>query len=555
MKILGKSLLALAASGAAGAASATDIADFGELTQRLLNATAEKHFGFSRPVESASSANIPRTVGQGARDLMDVAGGLRAEIFSRKVAHAADQMVFWPSLEKPTHLLYCVEVFTPATIGRFENGTPKLTPSVQSIDLKTREVRTILRGMAGCDGIARTPWGTVIATEEDGSLSTPLDGSLGSASGIDNHLGGVYEILDPLAVTNITVKRGADRGTAFDAGGAEGNISDADGHFGVALRLALPEMAWEGIAITPEGVLYAGDELRPGEDTTGDFGTIGGPGDDGGAIFKFVPSIPRSPGQPAVTNLAQSPFVMGESFAMRINCSSSGNPANRQFGQGCEKGRAEWVTVDPATARPDANRFGATGFYRPEDMDSDPNSDDVRFCWTNTGNRSALNFGEVLCGTDTDPLNTSGLVVDASFPETMSSATQTTFVEVFLEGDADLNQPDNIAFHAKTGNVYVIEDSTNGDVFACLPDGEDRDEQTDGCVRVLTLKDKSAEPTGFIFDRSGDRAYVFVQHTDDSQAGALANDGFGTDDLVVISGFRHAAKPHNRKGRPFFWWW
>jgi hypothetical protein len=224
---------------------------------------------------------------------------------------------------------------------------------------------------------------------------------------------------------------------------------------------------------------------------------------------------------------------------MRINCQADSEVAERQFGQGCEKGVAEWVKVNALAARADADRFGATGFYRPEDMDSDPNSGDFRFCWTNTGNRSALNFGEVLCGTDTDPLNEGGVVDDPAFPgETTVTANQSVAIEVFLEGDADLNAPDNIAFQAQTGNVYVIEDSTNGDVFACLPDGEDRDEQTDGCVRVLTLKDRSAEPTGFIFDKSGSRAFLFVQHSNDSQAATLDRDGFPTDDLVMITGFR-----------------
>ena len=64
-------------------------------------------------------------------------------------------------------------------------------------------------------------------------------------------------------------------------------------------------------------------------------------------------------------------------------------------------------------------------------------------------------------------------------------------------------QPDNFAFQPKTGNHYVIEDNPNGDIFACLPDGADRDIKTDGCVKILSVKDTSAEPTGFKFTADG----------------------------------------------------
>lgn len=63
---------------------------------------------------------------------------------------------------------------------------------------------------------------------------------------------------------------------------------------------------------------------------------------------------------------------------------------------------------------------------------------------------------------------------------------------------AGFNSFDNLAFQPRTGNLYVIEDHDKGDVYACLPDGEDRDIKTDGCIHVLSVKDSSAEPTGFM---------------------------------------------------------
>ena len=57
---------------------------------------------------------------------------------------------------------------------------------------------------------------------------------------------------------------------------------------------------------------------------------------------------------------------------------------------------------------------------------------------------------------------------------------------------------------------------------------------------MLSVKDTSAEPTGFIFAADGATAYVSVQHSDDTGMAAL--DGYGTDDVLVISGFAPVAK-------------
>jgi len=46
-------------------------------------------------------------------------------------------------------------------------------------------------------------------------------------------------------------------------------------------------------------------------------------------------------------------------------------------------------------------------------------------------------------------------------------------------------------------------DFTNDDVWACLLDGDDSDTLSDGCVRVMTLKDGNAEFTGIQFLADG----------------------------------------------------
>lgn len=187
-------------------------------------------------------------------------------------------------------------------------------------------------------------------------------------------------------------------------------------------------------------------------------------------------------------------------------------------------GNGAWVPVGAATARPDADVVGATGYYRPEDLHLDPNyeGEGIRFCFANTGNASAANFGEVLCAVDREP--------NSGEPNTGSVS-----INRFIEGDPELNQPDNLEFQPGSGLLYVIEDNAFGDIWACLPDGPDRDNKSDGCIRVVSLRDSSAEPTGFMFHPDGSKAYVVIQHSRDP-AGAKVDD-YDTDDLIVIDGF------------------
>lgn len=472
-------LVAVAHLGFIGAVGASDgdDNDFGRKVERQLAAQSEKLFGIERPLTDSAPATSGayRTPTQPAADQVLAAHGLRVEYLTRNAGNATDMMAFFPA-ERPTHLISCVE-------GRREQlADGRLNPSVQRIRLNDGQVETVLRGMNACDGIRTTPWGTVLVTEERSD-------------------GGAYEILNPLTVTNQSV---LDR--------ALGTVTDP---VNVAKRTALPTMAWEGLAVLPSGVVIAGDELRPGT-----------PADaDGGAIYKFVPTQPRVPSAPPIANLNDSPLVAGSVYAMQVSCVNN----RQQFGQGCEIGNAAWLPVNAASARADADAAGATGYYRPEDLHQDPlyqdatNAEAVRFCWANTGNEGGANYGEVVCGIDRAPL-------------TAAATERTVVVNRFIEGDVDFNSFDNLDFQPLTGNLYVIEDHPNGDVFACLADGADRDIKSDGCVKILSVKDSSAEPTGLIFDADGTTAYVAIQHSNDANMPSV--DGYATDDVLKISGFK-----------------
>ena len=253
-----------------------------------------------------------------------LADGLTSEYFSREAGQDWDQMVFWPhNASNPTHLVACIEEGLECLSGTC--GDPfvfgdKLTPGVQIIDLATREVTTIVRGMTICDGIRTTPWGTVLATEEDFTTDT----------------GSVYEILDPITTNEYTV---LDRGS----GGAPAVIVDqtgADASDQIIKRTALPIIRYEGFLVHESGVIIAGDEERPGSYEPGDT--------DGGAIYKFIPTTLHTSG--TISSLDQSPLISGTIYALQVSCRDD----RQQYGQGCEIGAGAWIPLTPTPASEDS---------------------------------------------------------------------------------------------------------------------------------------------------------------------------------------------------------
>lgn len=473
--------------------------DFGVQTEQRLHSQSQQQFGFGQPLSRPADATdyVPRQ-SAAAWQRVRLAKGLKAEFVTRNIATNGDMIALWPTATSPTHLIVCIEADLAA------GGT---NAGVQRVHIATGVVQTILYGTKGCDGIRTTPWGTILATEEED----------------DGH---AYEILDPLTTTGHWVENRATGLIRTSIGGAVTSTK-------IATRFALPTMAWEGLAVLPSGVVIAGDELRPG---------TGVNGNDGGAIFKFLPDVPNLGG--AVNALNQSPLVSGKVYAMVTSCQPKSSSSFPQFGQGCEIGVGAWVRVGATTARADANSRGATGYYRPEDLHQDKmyTGPGVRFCFANTGNEGANNYAEVICGVDDNPLPTvpnewlsSGKAFLTATGTARADAT-TVVVNRFVEGDLRFNSFDNLDFQPKTGNLYVIEDHTYGEVIACLPDGADRDLKTDGCVGVLSVVDPLAEPTGFIFDASGQTAYVILQHGE--QPGGMV----GTDDILKITGFKTSKK-------------
>jgi hypothetical protein len=211
----------------------------------------------------------------------------------------------------------------------------------------------------------------------------------------------MFEILDPLNTTEVTVLDGA----------AASTTTSDPAH--VRALPALGQLSFEGISVIPNGVVYYQDENRPSAI------------DNGGAYFKFIPSKLWT-GSTPITNLDDSPLSSGRVFGLRLGR----NSGNTDIGAANHVGRGNWVEITdgqfggpsnppaPAVApvvgrdnlRAAATALKLTSGYRPEDQDIDKGAlsqGNVRVCGTNTGQDASTaspngdnNFGETFCITD-----------------------------------------------------------------------------------------------------------------------------------------------------------
>src|SRR5262245_740653 len=124
-------------------------------------------------------------------------------------------MALWPDSEYPTHIIACNE-----------QGTGQ--PGLERIDLATGAVQVIVTGTTSCDPAKRTPWGTIIFGEETGN-------------------GQLLELIDPLNTTDVRYNRA----TVCCSGGTNPQ--------NLVRRTALGQLAFEGLGLLPNGVLYYGD--------------------------------------------------------------------------------------------------------------------------------------------------------------------------------------------------------------------------------------------------------------------------------------------------------
>jgi hypothetical protein len=442
---------------AAGAATAAAALDWGQTQQAATAKNAEALFGVSKPVPASSTASLSsREANTSPAALATVAKGLKVSVAASnfKLPPNIDMMVLWPP-DSPQWIIAC-------------NEQGPTDPGLVRISLATGQPATILTGTDSCDPARLTAWGTILFGEEAG----------GGPEG-----GRVYELLDPVGTTNVVLDR------------ATGVFSGGTGASNLIARPALGRTSYEGLALYPSGLTYYGNELRPSE------------GAPGGAYYKFVPDHPFLGGGP-ITSLSQSPLASGQVYGLRLGLREDAT----DYGQGTESGLGTWIAV-PADGDPDLEAFAIanhlTGYYRPEDLEIDraeEASGHVRVCGNNTGNEVVDHlWGNTICLTDGDIASASA---NTAVPE----------VQLLVVGSADLAMPDNLAYQPGRGNWIIHEDGDsattgrNNDLFACLDDGLDTDVLSDGCVRVATLNDLTAEWTGGFFSADGKHFFVSVQH-------------------------------------------
>jgi secreted PhoX family phosphatase len=454
-------------------ASAVIISDFGVSRDAKLASESENLFGIAKPLAASSLTSIDLATAQASpAKLVTLAKGLKARVVTSGIAPPnLDQMALWPNGSKPTHIVECNE-----------QGTTD--PGLVRISLATGATDTIVTGTTACDGVRRTAWGTILFSEEAGSG------------------GQTYELIDPLDTTGVSL----DRTTGVFSGGI--------GATNLVRRTALGRLSFEGHGLLASGVMYYGDELRPGT------------GAAGGAYFKFVPTTPFT-GSTPITSLADSPFASGKILGLRIGL----NGGATDYGQGTQSGRGTWVSIcADGSATPCSNvalrtagvTNKLTGYYRPEDLEVSPidlAAGNVKVCGNNTGNEFADHYwGETICITD-------GTVAESL------AGTAVPEVQNLVNSSIDMAMTDNIAPQpGPAGRWLIVEDGDvslgasitpgkNNDMFLCLPDGADVDNQSDGCIKVGSLNDagtaahpEGAEWTGPIFSDDGKHLYVSVQH-------------------------------------------
>lgn len=432
--------------------------DFGAQTERLLRLQAMQLFGVIRPVAASSTLSLDVAAAEAnPKKLVTLALGLKASVVTAD-ANAGpniDMMVLWPDDQAPSHIIACNE----------EGATD---PAVQRISLFDGSVQTLLSGMIACDPIRRTPWGTLIVGEEVGGT------------------GHLLEIIDPLQVNDALFDRTTHEAEDGPNGSGAENVAD---------RPAVGRLAFEGIGLYPNGVMYYGDENRPLNGTPG------------GAYFKFIPQSPWTGGD-GIVSLDESPLTQGTVQGLRLGKRSG----NTDYGQGTNTGLGTWVPVPNASGadlRAEAAALKLTGYYRPEDLEIDLaalEEENVRFCGNNTSNESTdHNWGEAICITD-GTLEQS--VANSATPE----------VQFLVIGTPELAMMDNMAYRPGRGTWILMEDGDgpdvgrNNDMWACLDDRADADQLSDGCIRIATLNDLNAEWTGGFFDASGKHFFVSLQH-------------------------------------------
>jgi secreted PhoX family phosphatase len=232
----------------------------------------------------------------------------------------------------------------------------------------------------------------------------------------------------------------------------------------VTVRPAIGSKAHEGMRFDRQGNLYGISETNPG------------------ALFKFVPD-------------RRGDLSSGQPYALKV-VSDPGDGT----------GEAVWVPLDRAAVQIDADaeaaRVGATGYFRPEDVEIS----------TSTGNSR----GQVLYVAVTGNSSTVRGRVLAIQLRNDGTAFVSNYVKVGENVSSEFLMPDNLALD-HTGRLFIAEDPGSAgstgqgdDIWVATP-GADQ-QHAASVSRFASLTDCAAEPTGLYFEKSNGSLFVNIQH-------------------------------------------
>jgi uncharacterized protein len=326
-------------------------------------------------------------------------------------------------------------------------------------DLRTNTTRVLAQRIDWnrLDGIVWTPWQTLLIVEEMRPERTPSMTDPGNPQAL---AGLVFEV-NPRTGASVA-------------------------------RPALGAKAHEGIRFDSRGNIYGISETAP---TT----VVPSGPRPGGYIFKFTPD-------------RRGDLSSGQLYALKIVRDA-----------GDRTGDAVWLPLDRDEVQIDADaaatRAGATGYGRPEDVETA----------TSTGNDR--NPGENLYVAVTDESRVLKVLLNGRRADDDDDdddddndgrrgrrrdarrAFVSDYVRQGVNAPVDFTNPDNLALD-KAGNLYITEDTVvppGMDVWMAPPNP--RNPNTARMARrFASLTDCTAEPSGVYFDLTGRAMYIHTLH-------------------------------------------
>jgi secreted PhoX family phosphatase len=236
----------------------------------------------------------------------------------------------------------------------------------------------------------------------------------------------------------------------------------------VTVRPAIGSRSHEGMRFDPQGNLYGISERNPG------------------ALFKFVPD-------------RRGDLSSGQLYALKV----TNDP-------GDGTGEAVWVALDRAASQVnsdlEADRVGATGYFRPEDIE----------IATSTGNNPGGAYTLYVAVTGNGTI-VRGRVLAVELRND-GTAFVSNYVKVGENAPEGFLMPDNLALD-HTGRLFIAEDPGSAgatgqgdDIWVATPPSGAARGLAAEVARFASLTDCSAEPTGLYFDKKSGTLFVDVQH-------------------------------------------